>query len=187
MSESHANGRGADPARNFDSLFESHHEAVFRYCVRRLGPSEAEDAAADVFAIVWRRLDQVPEGDATRSWLFGVAYKVVGNRYRSRRRRARLSARIESDKWSRRGVDLPPADPATHLLHLALGKLSPTDQELIRLASWDGLSRFEIGEVLGIQVNAVDQRLHRARARLKKHFDLLAAESQESRPEEASI
>lgn len=179
-------GYGSELEGVFDSLFESHHDAVFRYCVRRLGPSEAEDAAADVFAIVWRRLDQVPEGDATRAWLIGVAYKVVGNRFRSRRRRARLSERIESEQWARRD-ETPPPDPNAHLVHLALGKLSPTDQELIRLASWDGLSRAEIGEVLGIRVNAVDQRLHRARARLKTHFDHLAAGSQESRAEEASI
>lgn len=184
MSGSNEIGR-AEPANIFDSLFETHHEAVFRYCVRRLGRSEAEDATADVFAIVWRRLDQVPAGDAARSWLIGVAYKVVGNRYRSRRRQARLSERIESEQWTAGGS--PPDDRDTHLVHRALEKLSPTDQELIRLASWDGLSRSEIGEVLGIRVNAVDQRLHRARARLKTHFDRLAAGSQYSRPEEASI
>ena len=186
MSESSVIGREVEPAKVFDSLFETHHEAVFRYCVRRLGPSEAEDATADVFATVWRRLDQVPAGDSTRAWLIGVAYKVVGNRFRSRRRRARLTKRIESDQLTR-GQGSSPPDPDTDLVHVALGKLSPTDQELIRLASWDGLSRFEIADVLGIRVNAVDQRLHRARARLKTHFDHLAAGSQESRSEEASI
>ena len=186
MSDSNAIGSGAGPAKVFDSLFESHHEAVFRYCLRRLGPSEAEDATADVFAVVWRRLDQVPDGDAARSWLIGVSYKVVGNRYRSRRRQVRLSERIESDQRTRRGADAV-SDPDTHLVHLALDKLSQTDQELIRLASWDGLSRSEIADVLGIRVNAVDQRLHRARTRLKTHFDQLTATSQDTRPEEASI
>ena len=186
MPESNAIGETAEPARVFDSLFASHHEAVFRYCVRRLGPSDAEDATADVFAIAWRRLDEVPPGDATRAWLIGVAYKVVGNRFRSRRRRARLAKRIESEQFTRR-EDPPLSDPETHLVQVALRKLSATDQELIRLASWDGLSRTEIGEVLGIRVNAVDQRLHRARARFKTHIGHLISASQESSPEEASI
>ncbi|MFZ0014103.1 MAG: sigma-70 family RNA polymerase sigma factor [Acidimicrobiia bacterium] len=186
MSNHDAIEQGAEPVRLFDSLFECYHDAVLRYCVRRLGPSEAEDAAADVFAVVWQRLDLVPAGDGTRAWIIGVAYKVVGNRFRSRRRRAQLSRRIKCEQGTRR-EDSPPPDPQTQTLHLALGRLSQTDQELIRLASWDDLSRSEIGEVLGIRVNAVDQRLHRARTRLKTHFDHLAAASQASRPEEASI
>jgi RNA polymerase sigma-70 factor (ECF subfamily) len=48
--------------------------------------------------------------------------------------------------------------------------LSQDDLELIRLSSWDGLTRGEIAMVLGIKENAVDQRLHRARARLKSRM-----------------
>lgn len=186
MSRASTTEQGAESARLFDSLFTSHHDAVFRYCVRRLGPAEAEDAAADVFAIAWRRLDQIPVGDATRAWLIGVAYKVVGNRFRSRRRRARLSQRIESEHKAQREDPTPP-DPETRLVQLALERLSSSDRELIRLSAWDSLSRSEIGEVLGIRVNAVDQRLHRARARLRIHFDHLVEMDQTSRPEEAQI
>ena len=56
---------------------------------------------------------------------------------------------------------------------LALNRLSPADRELLRLSSWDGLTRSDIAYVLGIKENAVDQRLHRARSRLKRRFDLL--------------
>ncbi len=185
MSKVRPTDQGIEPATLFDSLFASHHEAVFRYCVRRLGVSEAEDAAADVFAVAWRRLDEIPPGDGTRAWLIGVAYKIVGNRFRSRRRRTRLSQRIEAEQRAR--PDHSALDLDTQLVHLALGKLSATDRELIRLSSWDGLSRAEIGGVLGIRVNAVDQRLHRARARLRVHYDRLAARNATSSPEEAQI
>lgn len=185
MSGTGANKRETEPARLFDSLFETHHDAVYRYCLRRLGPSDAEDAAADVFAIVWRRIDQVPAGDATRAWLIGVAYKVVGNRFRSQRRRSRLSQRIESEQRAQLGE--VQSEPDTQSVLAALEELSPSDRELVRLSSWDGLTRSEIAVVLGIRVNAVDQRLHRARARLKTHFDRLAEGRQTTRPEEASI
>jgi DNA-directed RNA polymerase specialized sigma24 family protein len=36
---------------SFDALFESHYDSVVRYCLRRLGPADAEDAAAEVFAV----------------------------------------------------------------------------------------------------------------------------------------
>ena len=186
MSKVRTTDQGIEPANLFDSLFTTHHEAVFKYCVRRLGVSEAEDAAADVFAVAWRRLDEIPLGDGTRAWLIGVAYKVVGNSFRSRRRRTRLSQRIEAEQRvvGNEGVAV---DLETQLVLLALENLSATDRELIRLSSWDGLSRSEIGAVLGIRVNAVDQRLHRARARLRNQFDKLVARDEASSPEEAQI
>jgi RNA polymerase sigma-70 factor (ECF subfamily) len=174
-----------DPDGRFDPLFSAHYEAIYRYCVRRLGTSEAEDATADVFAVAWRRLDSLPDGEASRAWLFGVAYRVIGNRYRSRRRQANLASRLESTRG-----DSPLAehslDLEVELLHRALDRLSPSDQELLRLSSWDGLDRGEIAHVLGIKENAVDQRLHRARARLKMRFDDLHRGVSPGEPKEAS-
>lgn len=186
MSRSNATERAADSEVFFDSLFLSHHEAVLRYCVRRLGPSEAEDAAADVFAVAWRRIGDVPRSEGSRAWLIGVAYRVVGNRFRARRRWVRLAERLQSEPEPE--SMLPPhADSDGQTLHLALNDLSRNDQELIRLSAWDGLSRDEIAYVLGIRVNAVDQRLHRARSRLRVRFDRIIAVAESSKPEEASI
>lgn len=163
-----------NPSVRFDRLFESNYDAIFRYCVRRLGPSDAEDAAADVFAVAWRRLEDMPEGDATKAWLFGVAHRVVGSQYRSRQRRYGLSARLQ--QTTTREPNTIPVGEFDDLL-AALDQLSTTDQELLRLSSWDGLSRAEIATVLGIKENAVDQRLHRARARLKVRVDRLNNEA----------
>lgn len=163
-----------DPQLRFGSLFQTHHDAIYRYCLRRLGRSDAEDAAADVFAVAWRRLDTMPTGEQSRGWLFGVAYRVVGNQYRSRRRRSRLWTRLAN---LRTGQDPTRVEPSSgrdiEFVHLALDQLSLADRELLRLSSWDGLTRSEIAYVLGIKENAVDQRLHRARSRLKSRFDLL--------------
>ena len=166
------------PEVRFDPLFQAHYQAIYRYCVRRLGSSEAEDATADVFAVAWRRLDELPSGEAVRAWLFGVAHRVVGNRFRSRRRQTTLSARLKATTHDRvgQGVLEPAPDPEVELLLTALDGLGAADRELLRLTSWDGLSRDEIASVLGIKQNAVDQRLHRARSRLKVRFERLANE-----------
>ena len=163
------------PGIRFDQLFEAHHNAIYRYCARRLGRFDAEDAAADVFTVAWRRLDDMPEGDARRAWLFGVAHRVVGSQYRSRERRSRLWARLEQTT-DRTNEDVEPGGDIDTLL-TALDELSRTDQELLRLSSWDGLTRTEIAHVLGIRENAVDQRLHRARNRLKVRLDRLDGEA----------
>jgi RNA polymerase sigma-70 factor (ECF subfamily) len=171
--------------QRFDPLFQTHYDAIYRYCVRRLGRSDAEDAAADVFAVAWRRLDEMPVGEASRAWLYGVAYRVVGNRYRSRKRQSRLSTRLEA----MRPEALAEADRSggdVDVLLAALDTLSAADRELIRLSSWDGLTRGEIATVLGIKENAVDQRLHRARARLKTGFEHMSSQTSGIEPREAS-
>ena len=85
MSKGTAVDPSTDPAVRFDPLFEDHYQAIYHYCLRRVGTPDAEDATAEVFAVAWRRLHDLPEGEATRAWLYGVAYRVVGNQYRSRR------------------------------------------------------------------------------------------------------
>ena len=151
--------------------------------MRRLGRPDGEDAAAEVFAVAWRRLDEVPTGDATRAWLLGVAYRVVGNHYRGRRRRARLTARLLAE-----GQVQIASDPGgeIRLVRLALDSLREDDRELLRMASWDGLDRREIAAVMGIKENAVDQRLFRARQRLKDRLDRMSKENPRMDPTGAS-
>jgi RNA polymerase sigma-70 factor, ECF subfamily len=167
----------------FDTLFDTHYLMVSRYCLRRLGAADGEDAAAEVFAIAWRRLDQVPAEEATRAWLLAVAYRVVGNQYRSRRRRNRLSARLLTEV----SVDRQPAlDDEARLVQETLDSLKKDDREILRMAAWDGLSRSEMATVIGIKENAVDQRLFRARARFKERFDRLNKSTPQIDPREAS-
>lgn len=47
----------------------------------------------------------------------------------------------------------------------ALARLSASDQEVLRLVAWEELTHAQIADVLGISVNAVAIRLHRARQR----------------------
>ncbi len=55
--------RPVDSDRRFEHLFSLHKDAVFAYFRRRLAsPDDALDAAAEVFTVVWRRLDGVPDG-----------------------------------------------------------------------------------------------------------------------------
>lgn len=151
----------------FRQLFESHHEAIQRYCVRRLDPDRANDAVAEVFLVAWRRLDAVGEA-AALPWLYGVARNVVRHFYRSQGRHRALVARAAA-------IDPPAAPgPATQLIRReedeeltrALGKLRDSDRELLQLKLWEELSHSEIGRVLGITAHAVDMRYRRALKRL---------------------
>jgi RNA polymerase sigma-70 factor (ECF subfamily) len=160
-----AGSRRSVPGDRLEDLFEAHHRALLAYAARRT-PSltDAEDAVAEVFLVAWRRLDDVPEGDAALPWLYGVARKTIGNQRRGLLRRGRLQERLaqSADRTT------TPAPTGTEPALAALEQLKASDRELLRLVAWEELSHAEIAAVLGISVNAVAIRLHRARARFEK-------------------
>ena len=81
--------------RRFDTLFSSYSSDVVAYCSWRAGSaSDAQDAVAEVFLTAWRRLDDLPEGDAARVWLYATARRVIANQRRSSRRRVALHERL---------------------------------------------------------------------------------------------
>jgi RNA polymerase sigma-70 factor (ECF subfamily) len=166
---------GAVADRRFDELYEQHFRDVLAYCLRRCPSADGYDAANEVFAIAWRRIDDVPRGEAARPWLFVVARRVVHRRWRSTRRFRSLVARAVSAHHS-----LP--DPETIVVQRAeydrvleaASRLSDRDREVLNLAAWEGLPHREIAEVLGCSIAAVDQRLHRAKQRLARQYDTLS-------------
>jgi RNA polymerase sigma-70 factor (ECF subfamily) len=149
---------------DFAALFNAHFDSLLAYTRRRTPQlADAEDAMAETYIVAWRRMTEVP-GDAQeqRLWLFGVAYRVIANQRRAAGRRLQLTDRLKA-------ALLPPSRPSGALEDVteALATLSDADQEILRLAAWEGLSHGEIGQVLGITPNAAAIRLHRARKRLE--------------------
>jgi RNA polymerase sigma-70 factor (ECF subfamily) len=140
--------------------------------MRRGQTDDAYDAANEVFAIAWRRIADVPAGEAARPWLFVVAKRVL---YR-RRRGSKRFRRLVEKTGSVRPISGP--DPETVVVQRAeydavlqaASRLSVRDREVLNLAAWEGLPHREIAEILGCSIAAVDQRLHRAKQRLAKQY-----------------
>jgi RNA polymerase sigma-70 factor (ECF subfamily) len=162
-----AGSRRSVPGDRLESLFEAHHRALLAYAARRTPTlTDAEDVVAEVFLVAWRRLDDVPEGDGALPWLYGVARKTIGNQRRGRFRRRRLQERLE--QTAERPTQPAAAPSGAEPVLAVLDRLSESDRELLRLVAWEELSHAEIAAVLGISVNAVAIRLHRARAKLEQ-------------------
>lgn len=123
---------------------------------------------SEVFVIAWRRLEQIPDGDAARLWLYGTARRVLANHRRGQRRRYALAERLR-DELAAREVGAPAGRELSALAD-AFRHLSESDQELLALKGWEGLGPAEIAAVLGCSRNAVRIRLHRARRRLRERL-----------------
>jgi RNA polymerase sigma-70 factor (ECF subfamily) len=159
---------GAD--QRFTLLHGQHHDAIRAYCRRRLKGGDADDAVAEVFTIAWRRFGDVPSGDNALYWLYAVAGNVVRNQRRGTARRMRLRARTASI------TEAPQDGPELQVIRIdviegvlrSLATLPEADQEILRLHTWEELSRSQMAEVLDISVEAVDMRVNRAKKRMAK-------------------
>lgn len=170
------NGAGESAVRgaeeHFEDLFTAHYGDLLAYAARRC-PSrpDAEDVVAETFAVAWRRILDVPEGDEARLWLFGTAHLVRLNHQRSR---LRLEGLLERMRRSLLPTVLRGAESEAverERINLALVALNPTDCEVLQLHVWEQLTANEIAVTLGISTAAVWKRLQRARDRLAKELE----------------
>jgi RNA polymerase sigma factor (sigma-70 family) len=132
--------------------------------VRRTGsPDDAADVIAETFLTAWRRLEDVPAGEAARPWLFGVAWRVLANHGRAERRKIALGERLRSELAAAPYGREP--SPALRDAAAAFRGLPAADREILALVGWEGLDPGQIAVVLGCSRNAARIRLHRARRR----------------------
>lgn len=156
----------------FDELYTEYRTRILAYCrTRSRSAADGEDALAEVFLIVWRRLDEIPEGDAARAWLYATARRVTANQLRSARRSVSLLERISAWRGDPALYDFAEANDAHELVHAALGRLKPIDREVLLLAEWERLSSAEIAAVTGCSSTSARGRLHRARRRFREAYE----------------
>ncbi|TDB37845.1 MAG: sigma-70 family RNA polymerase sigma factor [Actinobacteria bacterium] len=163
-------------AARFDELFAAYSAQIFAYCrMRSRSVVDAEDALAEVFLVAWRRLDDIPGGDAARAWLYATARRVTANQLRSARRSASLLERVSVWRDDRAAYDFADTDETSELVHEGLKRLKPIDREVLLLAEWEQLSSVEIATVTGCSDTAARGRLHRARRRFREAFEYVSA------------
>lgn len=159
-----------DRHARFTEIYDAYSGLILAYAARRTDDrADAADVLADTFAVAWRRIDDVPDGEEARPWLYGVARKVLSNHHRSDRRRRRLSAKMAAQAGSVVASAMSAqGGPQSETIRAAFSELSESDQELLTLVAWEQLDREEIAQMLGTSRAVVRVRLHRARRRLEK-------------------
>jgi RNA polymerase sigma-70 factor (ECF subfamily) len=152
-----------DQRERFELLYREHAPALLAYALRRADTEMAQDAVAEVFVVAWRRFDSLPEEPLP--WLYGIARRTLANQRRGQRRRDLLHLRIASNE--RRLHD----DGGDGRVLAALATLGRSDQELLMLVAWEGLTPTQAATALGCSANACRIRLHRARLKLERALE----------------
>jgi RNA polymerase sigma-70 factor (ECF subfamily) len=159
-----------EDVRRFEAVFDGCFDRVLAYALARADVEVAKEAAAEVFAIAWRRRADLPPEPLP--WLLGTARKVLSTDRRSAQRRDALTDRVVHHRPTASTGD--PADGVVERAAAldALERLRPADRELLCLLAWDGLTPAEAAESLGISAATFSVRVHRAR---RRYEDALAA------------
>jgi RNA polymerase sigma-70 factor (ECF subfamily) len=156
----------------FEAIYEQHFPFVWRG-VRRLGVSEAQtdDIVQEIFLIVHRRLASFEGRSSIRTWIYGIAVRVVRDHRRSLRRKPSEPADVDlfaAQKGTEEDVERA---QAVRVLYTLLDRLDDEKREVFVLAELEQMSVPEIAEILGANTNTVYSRLRAAR----KDFEQAAA------------
>lgn len=166
--------KAAEDDRAFERLYREFFPRVYNFIFARLkDAASADEAAADVFWNVYRRLPMFDAGRASFStWIFSIASNVATDY-------ARRRGRLQETAWEEFFDPAAPEELSPEAKVLAeegsrecledVGALlSESERDMIALRYWSGLSNKEIAEVMGLTANHVGVALFRALETLRK-------------------
>jgi RNA polymerase sigma-70 factor, ECF subfamily len=165
----------AGDARAFEELVTIHQHRVFGVALRMLGSrAEAEEIAQETFLRAHRALADFRGEARLGTWLYGIASRLCLNRLASGPRRHERSDEVALLQQPAEGADAVATLEQRELqaaLHEAVGALPEERRIVVVLRDLEGLAYEEIAEVLGLPLNTVRSRLHRARLDLKAKLE----------------
>jgi RNA polymerase sigma-70 factor, ECF subfamily len=81
---------------DFGAVVLAHHEEIFRYLRRAIGPAgDAEDLSQETFLRAYRAYATLPKDANVRAWLFSIATNLAKNHFRSETRRRRAYGEVQ--------------------------------------------------------------------------------------------
>jgi RNA polymerase sigma-70 factor (ECF subfamily) len=164
--------RGGD-RKALEDLLARHQNQVYRFGLKMCrNPEDAEDVLQDTLLAMARGVRDFRGGSSISTWL----YTIARNYCIKKRRRSKFAPAETQSLDSAAGVDavqLPDPGKAPdaaaaerqiqRALERAIAALDPKYREVLLLRDQEGLTAPEVADVLGISVQAVKSRLHRAR------------------------
>lgn len=148
----------------YDELIERY-AARLRGFVRRVADSDAEadDLVQDTWLRVIRGMPGLRDPARLRSWLFGIAHRVLIDRLRLRYAEpAHAPIEVLIDE-----ADLQAEHLKRDQVERGLAALAPPEREAVVLFYLEQLPLAEMAEVMAVPLGTAKSRLHRARTRLR--------------------
>jgi RNA polymerase sigma-70 factor (ECF subfamily) len=138
--------------------------AVVRRRTPGLEEGEAEDICQEVFLTLREISHRYRRGDTLKGWLCGIALRKARRASEGRQSRQGLLARLFRPSG---GSEVPAAEVRGDIERV-LAMLPEPQRDVVVLSLIQQLDTEDVAKALGISVNTVWTRLHRARARIRE-------------------
>ncbi len=185
--ETGAGGLEKEPP-NFEEIYRENASHVLNLCYRMVGNEQtARDLAQDVWVKALRNLSDFKGHSSVSTWLYRITVNHIFNYYKQqKRRRWREILNLDLREGLREEAPLPgdfaddrEPDPLdilqdkerNRIVWQMIQRLPAAQRVPLILFRYEGLSYQEISEVMGISINAVESRLHRAKRNLRKWLE----------------
>jgi RNA polymerase sigma-70 factor (ECF subfamily) len=168
-------GRG--DAEAFESLVALYQPRVTRLAHRLLGWSgDVDDIVQDVFLAVLRHRGGYRQDASLWTWLTAITLNTCRGHLRRRELLKKLASVFVPQKPARAADAGALEDEAAREVRAAVAALPARDREVIVLFYLEHRAVSEMSRALHASANAIDVRLHRARARLRQSLQRLMEE-----------
>jgi RNA polymerase sigma-70 factor (ECF subfamily) len=165
--------------RALEDLLVRHERRVYRFGLKMCrDPEDAKDVLQETLLAVARTVKDFRGASSVSTWLYTIARSFC---IKKRRRSKFAPAEEESLEASGPGEEAlqvvePSRGPEDELagrqveaaLEEAIARLDPMYREVLVLRDVEGLTAPEVGEIMGLTVEAVKSRLHRARVAVRE-------------------
>jgi RNA polymerase sigma-70 factor (ECF subfamily) len=162
-----------------EELTRRYQAPIYRFLLRMLGsPEDAEEAALEVFVRAWRNADRFQYRARVFTWLYRIANNLARDIHARKTIRPpempleehsfALGEIGSAEEDALRGLE---REEQSHLLLLALDRLSEGDRLLLALYYLEEREYEEIQAMTGLSYTVLKTRLMRARRRLRALLD----------------
>jgi RNA polymerase sigma-70 factor, ECF subfamily len=172
----------------FEQIHEDFRPKIQRYLIRLVGEPEAEDLTQEVFVKVSRALKNFRGESQLSTWLYRIATNTALDRIDSPSYQRAIQTQLAQDAIGDDEVELEDQDVWTgektprletevmrqemyECVWNRLEHLPANYRTVLLLSDMEGFTNSEMAEILGVSLDVVKIRLHRARARLRKDIE----------------
>jgi RNA polymerase sigma-70 factor (ECF subfamily) len=159
---------------HFEGVYAEYVGFVWR-CLRALGVPEAQldDAAQDVFLVVYRRLSDFRGESSMRTWLYGIVRNVAANQRRTRRRKGG-SEPLPAELPSHGATPDQHAQEqqAMQFVQAFAARLDDKKRDVFILALVEELTMPEVATTLAIPLNTAYSRLRSVRLEFQSALEM---------------
>ena len=165
-------------AADFEQVHDEFRPRVLRYLTRLVGEREAEDLAQAVMLKVSEALPRFRGEASWSTWIYRMATNTALDHLRRKTIPLLAATRVDPD-----GADLPEHELVASAESAAIrAEMSDCIRQVVEglpenyrtvvvLSEFEGFTNGEIAAILGLSVDVVKIRLHRAREKLRRALE----------------